>query len=143
MPTAGCSGFVLDASIAIAWVVHSQATAYAKRIRLRAMREPCHVPCLFIAEVANVLTVLERREILTHAGAEAAADVLSRLEPIVHPIDMNVAELRQVTIRYGLSAYDASYLALALELRLPPRVRRSSPEVGPQGSRRKARLSAN
>jgi predicted nucleic acid-binding protein len=111
--------FVLDASIAIAWVVHSQATAYAKRIRLRAMREPYHVPCLFVLEVANVLTVLERRDILTHAGAEAAADVLSRLEPVVHPVDMDIAGLRQLAVRFELSAYDASYLALALELRLP------------------------
>jgi predicted nucleic acid-binding protein len=69
--------FVLDASIAIAWVVHSQANTYAKRIRLRAMREPFHVPCIFLAEVANVLVVLERRGILTGAGADAAADVLS------------------------------------------------------------------
>ena len=67
--------FVLDASIAIAWVVHSKASPYAKRIRLRARHEPFHVPCIFIAEVANVLVVLERRGILTGASADAAADV--------------------------------------------------------------------
>ena len=111
--------FVLDASIAIAWVVGSQATAYTKRIRLRARREPYHVPAIFAAEVTNVLIVLQRRGILTDSGADAAGDVLSRLRPIVHAIDLNISQLRSLANRYGLTAYDASYLALALELRLP------------------------
>jgi predicted nucleic acid-binding protein len=111
--------FVLDASIAIAWVVHSQGTTYAKRIRLRAMREPFHVPCIFLAEVANVLVVLERRGILTGAGADAAADVLSRLNPVVHQMNTGIAGLRNLAARFGLTAYDASYLALALELKFP------------------------
>ena len=111
--------FVLDASIAIAWVVPSQATAYTKRIRLRARREPYHVPVIFAAEVANVLVVLERRGILNEPGAEAAAEVLGRLNPIVHPLNLDLPELRRLAKRFGLTAYDASYLALALELRLP------------------------
>lgn len=111
--------FVLDASIAIAWVVASQATAYTRRIRLRARREPYHVPAIFAAEITNVLVVLERGGILTGSGAEAAADVLSRLSPIVHEISLSISQLRNLANRYGLTAYDASYLALALELRLP------------------------
>lgn len=111
--------FVLDASVAIAWVVPSQATAYTRRIRLRARREPYHVPVIFAAEVTNVLVVLERRRILNERGAEAAADVLGRLNPVVHPMNIGLSELRKLAKRFALSAYDASYLALALELRLP------------------------
>lgn len=111
--------FVLDASIAIAWVVPNQATAYTRRIRLRAKREPYHVPAIFAAEITNVLVVLERRRILTERGAEAAADVLSRLNPIVHEISLGILQLRNLANRFALTAYDASYLALALELRLP------------------------
>lgn len=111
--------FVLDASIAIAWVVPNQATAYTRRIRLRAKREPYHVPAIFAAEITNVLVVLERRRILTERGAEAAADVLSRLNPIVHEISLGISQLRNLANRFALTAYDASYLALALELRLP------------------------
>lgn len=111
--------FVLDASIAIAWVVPSQATTYTRRIRLRARREPYHVPAIFAAEITNVLVVLERRGILTERGAEAAADVLSRLNPIVHEISLGISQLRNLANRFALTAYDASYLALALELRLP------------------------
>lgn len=111
--------FVLDASVAVAWVVPSQATEYAKRIRLRAKREPFHVPMVFVAEVTNVLVTLERRDILSAQGAAAAADVLSRLHPVEHGSALSVAELRRVADRYALSAYDATYLALALELHLP------------------------
>jgi len=111
--------FVLDASVAIAWVVPSQATAYARRVRLRARREPYHVPAIFAAEITNVLVVLERRAILSERSAEAAADVLNRLNPIVHELSLGVVQLRNLANRFGLTAYDASYLALALELRLP------------------------
>ena len=35
--------FVLDASVAIAWFVGKQATAYTNRLRVKAKREPLHV----------------------------------------------------------------------------------------------------
>lgn len=111
--------FVLDASVAIAWVVASQATPYTRRMRVRAKQEQYHVPSIFAVEVANVLVVLERREILTDDAADAAADVLGRLEPVVHEPALGVLELRALAQRFRLSAYDATYLALALDLRLP------------------------
>ena len=111
--------FVLDASLAIAWVVPSQSTAYTRRIRLQARREPYHVPEIFTSEVTNVLVVLERRGILNERGADAAAEVLCRLNPLIHPLNLDVLELRKLAKRFGLTAYDACYLALALELRLP------------------------
>ena len=111
--------FVLDASVAVAWVVPSQATDYAKRVRVRGRREPFHVPTVFTAEVTNVLVTLERRRILSAQGAAAAAAVLSRLDPVVHELRLSVSDLRTLALRHRLSAYDASYLALALELRLP------------------------
>lgn len=111
--------FVLDASVAAAWVVPSQSTAYATRLRARARREPFHVPAIFPTELANIIVVLERRRILSPRGAAAAADVLSRLEPVIHAPVMNPAELRQLANTHGLSAYDAAYLGLAIELKLP------------------------
>lgn len=111
--------FVLDASVAIAWVVASQATPYTRRIRLRAKREPFHVPAIFVVEVTNVLVVLERRGILTEHGSQAAADVLGRLDPVVHGLTPGISQLRVVARRFGLTAYDATYLALGIELRLP------------------------
>jgi predicted nucleic acid-binding protein len=37
----------------------------------------------------------------------------------VHAIDLTVTELRRLANHYGLCAYDAAYLALALEHRMP------------------------
>lgn len=111
--------FVLDASVAVARVVPSQANEYARRVRLRAKREPSHVPAVFAVEVANVIVALERRSLLSAQGAAAAASVLSRLSPIEHALGLSVAERRQLANRYELSAYDAAYLALSLDLHLP------------------------
>jgi predicted nucleic acid-binding protein len=111
--------FVLDASVAMAWVVSSQATSYTRRIRVLAKREPYHVPSIFAAEVTNVLVVLERRGILTEQASAIAAEVLGRLDPIVHETDVGISQLRLLARRFALSAYDAIYLALAMNLRLP------------------------
>lgn len=70
-------------------------------------------------EVANVIVTLERRRILSARAAVAASDVLSRLDPVIHPMNISIAALRQLAVRYGLSAYDATYLALAIEPQLP------------------------
>jgi predicted nucleic acid-binding protein len=111
--------FVLDASVAVAWVVPSQRTHYAARVRVRAKREPYHVPVIFGAEVTNVLVTLERRRILSSRAAEAAADVLGRLDPVVDETSLSVGELRTLANLHGISAYDALYLAVALEHRIP------------------------
>ena len=39
--------FVLDASVAIAWFIGKQATAYTNSVRQKAKREPLHVPALW------------------------------------------------------------------------------------------------
>lgn len=111
--------FVLDASIAVGWVVPAQASDYARRMRLRAKREAYHVPAIWPTEVANVLITLERRALMSGQAARAAADVLSRLHPVVHPSRSSIADQRELGARFGLTAYDAAYLALALDLKLP------------------------
>jgi len=52
-------------------------------------------------------------------AAAAASDVLERLGPIIHASAGAISDLRQLARRFGVSAYDASYLALALQLKLP------------------------
>lgn len=111
--------FVLDASVALGWVVAKQATAYGRAIRRRARREPYHAPGLWRLEVANALRSLERRRAIAPDAAEVAADILERLQPVFHETTRPAVELLKLARRFDLSAYDACYLALALELRLP------------------------
>ena len=110
---------VLDASVAIAWFVRKQATSYTDRIRLIARREPLHVPAVWKLEVANALIMLERRGNVSDKAAKTAAELLGDLVVTVHPDRLAIAELLKFAGTYGLSAYDASYLDLALSLRLP------------------------
>ena len=111
--------FILDASVAVAWVVAKQATAYSRGIRLRAKREPYHAPALWRLEVVNVISVLARRGSLSAEAGRNAIDILDRLQPVIHESTPAMTELFDLAQRYNLTAYDASYLALALELKLP------------------------
>jgi predicted nucleic acid-binding protein len=111
--------FVLDASVAVGWVVGRQATAYGRRLRLRARRESYHSPTLWRLETVNALRSLERRGAIPAEAADTAIGILGRLQPILHETSMPLPELLRLARKFDLSAYDASYLALALELRLP------------------------
>ncbi len=51
--------------------------------------------------------------------ASVAVDILERMQPIFHEAAIPLADSLKLARRYDLSAYDASYLALALELHLP------------------------
>ncbi len=111
--------FVLDASVAVGWVVARQASAYGRSIRLRARREPYHVPALWRLEVVNALRSLERRRVMSPDAAGTAIDILDRMQPAVHEATMPLIDLLRLARKFNLSAYDASYLALALELKMP------------------------
>jgi predicted nucleic acid-binding protein len=111
--------FVLDASVAVAWFVRKQATSYTDRIRLMAKREPLHVPAVWSLEVANALIVLQRRGNISEKAGRTAADLLGSLVITVHQEHLTIPELLVFAAKYRLSAYDASYLDLALSLRLP------------------------
>ena len=111
--------FILDASVAIAWVTARQATAYSRSIRLRARREPYHAPALWRLEVVNVISALVRRGALSAPAGRTAIDILDRLQPVIHESAPALTDLFDLAQRHNLTAYDASYLALALELKLP------------------------
>ena len=111
--------FVLDASVAVGWVVGRQATAYSRRLRLRARREPYHAPALWRLEVVNALRSLERRRAMSADAATAAIGILDRMQPAIHEATMPLADLLRLARTFDLSAYDANYLALALELKMP------------------------
>lgn len=84
-----------------------------------ARREPLHVPAVWPLEVANALIVLQRRGNISEKAARTAADLLGELVVTVHRDRLTVPEVLVFAAQYQLSAYDASYLDLAMSLRLP------------------------
>lgn len=117
---------VLDASVAMNWVVGDPATrdyAYAGAV-LDAMsdaRIQAHVPVTWGLEVANVLARAEARSLLTEAHSEAFLELLASLpiQPDAATFARAMTDTLHLARRYRLSSYDASYLELALRAGLP------------------------
>jgi predicted nucleic acid-binding protein len=109
--------FVLDASVALGWLVDRPAPSYAERVRQALLHGArAVVPTLWHVEMANGLMVAERRRVLT---ASDTADCLTNLEMLLaQTIETSAGftTMRQVltTARmFQLSAYDALYLDTA------------------------------
>jgi predicted nucleic acid-binding protein len=113
--------FVADASVAIGWVHPAQATVHTGAM-LDAIEEGAtlEVPALWPLEVANALTVLERRRKLTRDERQAG---LGWLRSLPLRIDHEMAllafsRLSELASAHQLSVYDAAYLELAQRRRL-------------------------
>jgi predicted nucleic acid-binding protein len=113
--------FVLDNSVAMAWCLPDEATAYTESVldRLRATRAT--VPSIWIWEAANVLLRAERRGRLTVAESTGLAETLQSLPITVDTGGLEVALGPTMALgrAHGLTAYDAAYLELAAREALP------------------------
>lgn len=118
--------FVLDASVTASWLLAdgNDADAEASIALLHKLRGPgaqAIVPVTWSLEIANVLARSESKGVLTENQTQAFIGLLVQL-PIVVDADTSVQCLTatlDVARRYGLSAYDASYLELALRTQRP------------------------
>ena len=113
--------FIADASVAIGWVHPAQATKEtAAMLDAMAAGAVVEVPALWPLEVANALSVLERRRKLTEEERRAG---LGWLRGIRLRVDHDMASLAFTTLSelasaHNLSVYDAAYLELAQRRRL-------------------------
>jgi len=107
---------VLDSSVALAWILPDEASSRADRFLTNVPRESAFwVPALWWYEVANALTVAQRRRRLTGADTARAIELYGTLPLQTDAaLDANVLwRLQVLADEYGLSAYDAAYLELA------------------------------
>jgi predicted nucleic acid-binding protein len=110
---------VLDASMALAWlIVRADRTeaALADRAFGEVNAHGAHVPALWYAEVANTLLVFERAKRLTvQASVTYLADIallaINEDDFACAPMQGRVLDLGRM---YDLTAYDATYLELAM-----------------------------
>ncbi|MBS0384546.1 MAG: type II toxin-antitoxin system VapC family toxin [Proteobacteria bacterium] len=110
---------VIDASVAVAWIVASQRSRASDELLKLATKEQFVAPGLFAHEARNAVLVLERRGRLTGAQADAAIastlDALIELEATpdhaVLALTMDIARTERLTV------YDAACLELALRRR--------------------------
>ncbi len=114
------SGFVVDNSVVMSWAFDDETSEYADAV-LDSLAENCaFVPPLWPAEVANVLVVAERRGRLAMGDTLRFLALLRGLPIQVVPGDViSLPELASLAREFGLSAYDASYLRLAIDSGVP------------------------
>jgi len=110
--------FVLDASVTLAWCFEDESTAETDELLARLRADSVIAPSSWVFEIANALTVGQRRGRLVEAKAVLFASTLRSLPIEVAPAPP-VASLMAVAMTHGLSAYDAAYLELAERTGLP------------------------
>ena len=110
---------VLDASVALAWIFERAdpgEVTLADRLLDDIAIQSVWVPSLWYLEVANALLTAERRGVVNEAQVIDYLQRLSRL-PIMTD-DAEVSHRQEAIMALGrqfqLTAYDASYLELAL-----------------------------
>lgn len=116
--------FVLDNSVTMRWYFGDgtpRELAYARRVLEAMAGNEAVVPGIWGLEVANVLARAEAKGLVTEARSEAFIGMLQRMNIMVDLATAGQAltGIVQAARRYGLSAYDASYLELAMREGLP------------------------
>ena len=112
---------IVDASVALAWCFEDEASPYTEAALDEVVRNGARVPALWIFEMANVLAMAERRGRLDADRVARFLDAMLALPVRVDPRE--VASLAPALVRIAraqqLTAYDASYLELAMRRGLP------------------------
>ncbi|CAN5735846.1 PIN domain-containing protein [soil metagenome] len=108
---------VLDASAAITILLNTGPSAEAIRLRVGHPDQSLHVPHLFEVEV---LHALRRLNLSGCASSERALIALTRLRAMILIRYPHTAFLPRIwELRENVTAYDASYIALAETLNSP------------------------
>ena len=113
--------FVVDCSIAMAWLFHDEATPRTTALLNRLATETALVPAWWFIEITNVLAMAERKGRITPTQSDAFIADLGKLG-----IERDEeAPLRAFTYvlplcrKHRLTSYEAIYLDLAIRRNLP------------------------
>lgn len=115
------AAFVLDCSIAMAWLFHDEATPKTGALLNRLATETALVPSWWFIEITNVLALAERKGRITPAQSDAFVANLGKLgiERDDEAPDRAFTHLLALCRTHGLTSYDAIYLDLAVRRSLP------------------------
>lgn len=100
---------VVDASIAVKWIIDEDGTEAALALRHR----PLAAPDLLTAECANVLWKKVRRGELSLEEAAFAARLLARADLDLMPMRRFLEPAIRIAVALGHPAYGCVYLAMA------------------------------
>jgi len=109
------TGLVIDASVAVKWVVAENDSEIADSLRSRELA----APSLWLLECANVLWVKARRGELRRDQALSRQRLLQESPILIVPVERLADEAVELAHQLDVTPYDAAYLALARQRRQP------------------------
>jgi predicted nucleic acid-binding protein len=110
--------FIVDASMAAAWILPDEYSPAADTLLQQLVEARARTAPLFWYEVRNILLMAERRKRIGVGESVLAMNRLRRLS-IEEAGPGKDAYILALATKHMLSAYDATYLALALDENLP------------------------
>ena len=115
------TGIVIDAVVALAWVFPDKDSAAADAILESLDYETVVVPGNWSVEVADALAVGVQTGSISEAGVQRFVTLLETLDVIEYACEPAAAVGRRISLcrDFGLTAYDAAYLDLAMREDLP------------------------
>lgn len=115
------TGVVIDASLALAWCFPDGASEYADGVLVALEGRTVMVPPVWALEITNAVLVAERRKRAKLADVRRFVELLGGLTIIEQSqtvID-TVSSVLPLARQYGLSAFDAAYLDVAVRQGAP------------------------
>ncbi len=106
------SGTVVDASVALAWILEDEDDPRANRILDRLAEDVALVPRLWHLETRNALITVERRGRLSEREIKERLGTLNSI-PIQTDDEPDFQAAFDLARKHGLPFYDALYLELA------------------------------
>ena len=115
------AAFVVDCSIAMAWLFNDEATPKTEALLNRLATETALVPAWWFIEITNVLAMAERKGRIKSTESDAFIANLSKLgiERDDEAPDRAFTHLLALCRGHRLTSYDAIYLDLAVRRNLP------------------------
>jgi predicted nucleic acid-binding protein len=115
------TAIVIDASVALAWCFPDEGSGYAEAVLVALEGHSILVPSLWPIEITNALLVAERRKRVKEPEVHRFVELLAGLRVVIasQSVTESVSNILPLAREYGLSAYDAAYLDLALRHSAP------------------------
>ena len=107
--------YVLDASIALKWVIPESDSSLANQLR-DEFQNGVHeliAPSIFPGEIAHTLTKLERRQILSVGDSQPLLDDVLLTCPFLSPYLPLLNHAREISSQTRSGFFDCLYVALA------------------------------
>ena len=112
---------VVDASVALAWGLPDEQSEYSDAVFDQVQDSTIWVTAIWSLEIANSVLMGERKRRFGEAETLRFFEMIESLNVAVDPLNLTETLERIVPLarEHQLTAYDASYLELALRKRLP------------------------